>query len=153
MKKNLIIYDGVCLFCEGWVKFVLKNTRREYENYFIPLQYVNFNSFINEKVKSNASIILLDDKGDLYFHSDASLKVMLSLKFIYSYLAFFSLFIPKIFRNFIYNIIGKYRYHIWGKRDYCKLPDPKFSKYFPLKENDIPDTIIHKFLKNFSWNK
>ncbi|MDQ7084512.1 MAG: DCC1-like thiol-disulfide oxidoreductase family protein [Sulfurovum sp.] len=31
--------------------------------------------------------------------------------------------VPRIIRDFIYDMIAKYRYRIFGKRDFCELED------------------------------
>ena len=51
MKRNkVVLFDGVCLFCEGWVNFVLDNAGKD-KIFFIPLQKVELTDSSKEIIK------------------------------------------------------------------------------------------------------
>ena len=67
MKNNkVVLFDGVCLFCEGWVNFVLDHKGSD-KIFFIPLQKVELTSSskeIIEKFGGEAdSILCISEEG------------------------------------------------------------------------------------------
>jgi predicted DCC family thiol-disulfide oxidoreductase YuxK len=59
--------------------------------------------------------------GKVFIKSTAGLKILLDLgggwKLLYGLIIF-----PRFIRDFVYDVIAKYRYRIWGKKDgnnYC----------------------------------
>ena len=66
------------------------------------------------------SVILIDGKT-VYSKSTAALKIAKELngavKAMYPFIIF-----PKFLRDFIYEVIAKYRYNLFGKRETCRVP-------------------------------
>jgi predicted DCC family thiol-disulfide oxidoreductase YuxK len=76
----IIIFDGVCNFCNGWVRFVLK---RDVERKFV---FVAAQSAIGAKLLNQFSLsavdlqtIVLVDQSKHYEKSDAVLEILLRL--------------------------------------------------------------------------
>ena len=74
------------------------------------------------------SIIFYED-GTLYYKSTAILKILRSLGGIWLLSSIFYI-IPEIVRDFIYDIIAKYRYDIFGKMDTCRMPNKDEAALF-----------------------
>ncbi len=69
------------------------------------------------------SFILID--GDKYYKkTTAALKVAGLIGFPYNLLYPFIL-VPPFIRNIVYNIIAKYRYKWFGKKEFCRIPTPE----------------------------
>jgi len=68
------------------------------------------------------SIVLLDESG-IYKKSDAILKILSSLRGPWRFLGVF-IFLPKAWRDFLYDLFAKHRYQWFGKRKSCRLPSP-----------------------------
>jgi predicted DCC family thiol-disulfide oxidoreductase YuxK len=68
------------------------------------------------------SFILIEN-GKFYKKTTAALKVGKDLGFPYILLYPFIILPPPI-RNIAYNILAKYRYKWFGKRDACRIPSP-----------------------------
>ena len=45
-------------------------------------------------------------------------------------LCMIALVVPRLIRDFLYDIVAKNRYRWFGKYDTCHLPDPKFEDRF-----------------------
>ena len=129
---SLIIFDGVCNFCNGAVSFILRNDVKEIF-YFTPNQsdYAQklFKKLSIEKTELD-SVILIKN-AHVYTKSDAALEIVKELKGIYSYLYLFKV-LPKGFRDFFYLLFAKNRYKIFGKKDSCMVPSKDFLKRFIL---------------------
>ena len=119
---NIILFDGVCNFCNFWVDFIIKRDKDEIFK-FASLQS-DAGKTIAEKFLINRqdidSIILI--KGENYFiKSEAALEVVKELKSIWKIFYLLKV-IPRPLRDFIYDLIAKNRYAIFGKRDTCRVP-------------------------------
>jgi predicted DCC family thiol-disulfide oxidoreductase YuxK len=126
--KPLIVYDGFCAMCHGFVGFVLRNDN---ENKFY---YTARQSELGQKIREQNNLqdvesILLCDEDGIHIYSDASLKILKKLGRPYS-LLYLLAFIPKFIRDTVYLGISKMRYKIFGKKDVCYMPSPEARKKF-----------------------
>ena len=71
----------------------------------------------------NLSTFVLVEEDKYYTKTTAALKVAKGLGFPWS-LSYIPIIIPPFIRNIAYNIIAKYRYKWFGKRDSCRIPTP-----------------------------
>jgi predicted DCC family thiol-disulfide oxidoreductase YuxK len=63
-------------------------------------------------------------EGDKYYtKTTAALRVAKDLKGIWK-LGYIFIIVPPFIRNIAYNIIAKYRYKWFGKKDSCRIPSP-----------------------------
>ncbi len=128
--KNIILFDGVCNLCNGFVQFVIKYDK---DSIF---QFVSLQSdfarqlFKEHNVSSDIdSVALLTSEGSLLFKSSAALKILGSLSLPWSLSRVFYIF-PRFFRDMIYNFIARNRYKWFGKQDNCMLPTPELRSRF-----------------------
>lgn len=71
-------------------------------------------------------ILIVGDK--LYTKSTAALLVCKELKSPIKIL-YPLIILPKFLRDFIYDLIAKYRYKIFGRRDVCYIPASNTEKF------------------------
>jgi len=129
-EHPIIIFDGVCNFCDGAVSFIIKRDSRELF-YFSPFQSIKAQSLLEPyKIQTSQldSVILIKD-GRCYIKSDAALEICKELKGIYSYLYIFKFF-PKKLRNYFYDLFAKNRYKMFGKKEQCMVPSSSIKKRF-----------------------
>jgi predicted DCC family thiol-disulfide oxidoreductase YuxK len=128
--KIVVLFDGVCNLCNGAVQFIIKRDRAS-KFLFASLQS-NFGQSQLLKFGLDPSklhsIIVLDD-GKLYERSDAALKIVSRLAQPWPLFAAFRIF-PRFFRNWIYDLVAKNRYRIFGKQDSCMIPTPATKARF-----------------------
>lgn len=127
----IVFFDGNCNLCNGSVQFILKRDSEEYFK-FSPLNSQFSNDFFSNKkwdLKNSNSIILFDN-NQFFTKSDAILLIFKNLNSPLKYIHYL-IYIPKGIRDFMYDIIAKYRYVWFGKRNHCIIP---------TKEN------LHRFL-------
>jgi len=126
----LIIFDGVCNFCDGAVSFIIKRDSKELF-YFSPFQSLKAQKLLEPfKIQNSQldSVILIKD-GRCYMKSDAALEIAKELKGIYSYFYIFK-FLPKKSRDYFYDLFAKNRYKMFGKKEQCMIPAQKINKRF-----------------------
>ena len=125
-KATVLLYDGVCGFCNKTVQMILNHDKRGTMR-FAPLQSDYGKAVIarHPDLKSVDSVVFLEtsstDEERVYVRSDASLHVAAYLGgwwklFLIAYI------IPRPVRDFLYDLIAGYRYRIFGKYDSCLLP-------------------------------
>ena len=129
-NQQIILFDGVCNFCNFWINFIIDHDKNNVFK-FAALQSDKGQEFL-EKYNLNKetfdSFILIQHEK-VYDKSTAAFKVSKYLHGIWSYF-YFLIFIPKPIRDFIYNIIAKYRYKIFGRRDACRIPTQQEKNRF-----------------------
>jgi len=130
MYSNVILFDGVCNFCNSSVNFIIDHDKKNIYR-FAALQ-----SDIGQKIlefyklpKDNFDSFILVENDKVYKKSSAAIMVARNLGGIYS-LAYPFIFIPRFIRDFFYNLIAKNRYKLFGKKDSCRIPTPELKEKF-----------------------
>jgi predicted DCC family thiol-disulfide oxidoreductase YuxK len=128
--NRLVLFDGVCNFCNFWIQFALKRDKHgklmfgslqgETAQHLLP-QY-------NIDPAVLTSVIFLED-GIAYRESTAALKVCRHLDGGWK-LFYVLIIIPAFIRDGIYKWIGNNRYKWFGKQESCMLPTPAQRKRF-----------------------
>ncbi len=128
--KNILLFDGVCNLCNGLVRFIIKRDR------IGKFKFASLQSEIGQqwltrlgltKNEFESFVFIQDDR--YYLKSSAALKVLKELGGIWK--SFYVLIlIPRPVRDFIYNLVAKSRYRIFGKRDVCMVPTPELKERF-----------------------
>jgi len=136
----VVLFDGVCNFCDASVNFVIEHDRDRYFK-FAPLQSDagmtlsaehGFESKVGDLDASGStpidSVILIED-GNAYTHSTAALRIARRLGMPWSWVYAFVV-LPKPARDFFYRLFAKYRYRFFGRKDECVLPTPEVRARF-----------------------
>jgi predicted DCC family thiol-disulfide oxidoreductase YuxK len=129
-EKIVLLFDGVCNFCNDTVNFILtmdKNDR---------FRFATLQSEIGKNLlgrpplnpKESESVVLIE-KGKVYRYSSAGLRIAKNLGGGWSLLYIFIL-VPPFIRDAIYKWIARNRYKWFGKRDSCRMPDEKTKSKF-----------------------
>ena len=119
---DVILYDGVCVFCSRWVRFVARrDVARRFR--FTPIQSPYGTRLAQafgidpDDPDTNAVI----HGGSVRFKSDAALTVLSSLPgWRWTKVLFAA---PKPLRDSVYSLVARNRYRIFGKYDECFVPD------------------------------
>jgi predicted DCC family thiol-disulfide oxidoreductase YuxK len=119
---DIILYDGVCIFCSHWIRFV---ARRDINSRF---RFTPIQSAYGSRLARHFGIDPHDPDtnavihgGVAYFKSDAALTV-LSLLPGWRWAGVLR-GVPAALRNPVYNLIARNRYRIFGRSDACMVPD------------------------------
>lgn len=131
MKTYIVLFDGVCNLCNSTVQFIIKrDTHNQFK--FSSLQSEYGQNFLKERNLDSSdfkSIILYEPEVAYYTKSTAALKIAQNLGFPYNLLSVF-LLIPSFIRDWIYSLVSKYRYHLFGKKDSCMVSTPENKRKF-----------------------
>ena len=129
-KKAIILFDGVCNLCNTSIQFVLKHDKKHHF-IFAALQsdvardiLLQYPTKITEK---DSILLILNNK--IYAESTAALLIAKQFNGFWKILQVFWI-VPKFIRDVIYRFTAKYRYHWFGKKDVCMVPDENIKQYF-----------------------
>lgn len=126
----IILFDGVCNFCNGSVNFVITHDAQNYFK-FAPLQSDVAQGLLDKfKIDKSAtdSVVLVEDEK-VYTHSTAALRIARKLDGAFSWL-YVLVIVPKFIRDFFYKLFAKYRYKLFGKKDVCMMPTAEIREKF-----------------------
>jgi predicted DCC family thiol-disulfide oxidoreductase YuxK len=124
--KDVVMYDGVCALCNGFVKFVLKHDAAG-RFCFAPLSSDYAHSAMQRHGAASVdSVGLLVNAGGpqerLLLRSDAMIYVLRQMTRGWRLLARWLQVVPRRLRDFGYSLVARTRYRISGKYDVCPLP-------------------------------
>ena len=119
---DVILFDGVCIFCSRWVRFVAaRDTQARF-------RFTAIQSPYGTRLAQAVGIDANDPDTNAVIHggaawmkSDGALTVLSCLpgwSWVRVLLA-----VPRPLRNAVYNAVAKNRYRIFGKYDACIVPD------------------------------
>ena len=128
--QPVILFDGVCNFCNYWVNFAIKRDKKK-KLRFAPLQGEAAKKLLNQfgLDTSTFSSVILIDHGKAYTQSSAAFRICKYLDGGWR-LVYGLMIIPKFIRDFLYNIIARNRYKWFGKRKECMVPTPEMIERF-----------------------
>ncbi|KAB2907645.1 MAG: DCC1-like thiol-disulfide oxidoreductase family protein [Ignavibacteriales bacterium] len=128
--KSIILFDGVCNFCNFWVNFIIDRDKRDIFR-FASLQS-DYGQEVLRKLqlseKDFDTFILLEGEEHL-IKSTAGLRVAKRLGGVFS-LLYPLIIIPRFLRDGVYNLIARNRYKLFGREDACRIPTPELKSKF-----------------------
>jgi predicted DCC family thiol-disulfide oxidoreductase YuxK len=129
-QHPIILFDGVCNFCNGAINFIIKRDKKSL------LRFAALQSDVGQKLleqyhlkKDDFDSFVLLEEGKVYDKSTASLKVCSLLPWYWRWIQVLWI-IPRSVRNVFYNIIAKNRYKWFGKKEQCMIPTPEQRRRF-----------------------
>lgn len=130
-NKKIILFDGVCNLCNGFIQFVIKRDQKDVFRYAslqseIGVQLLSERNIDTTKIDS---VIVIEPGVAYYIKSDAALQVGRQLQGFRTISKLLNL-IPSGLRNIIYDFIARYRYTWFGKKDACMIPTPELKAKF-----------------------
>ena len=119
---DVILYDGVCVFCSRWIRFIAAHDQAK------RFRFTAIQSAYGTRL-AQAFGIDPDDPdtnavihgGVAYFKSDAALTVLGALPG-WNWVGMLRT-VPKPLRDAVYNRVARNRYRIFGKYEACFVPD------------------------------
>jgi predicted DCC family thiol-disulfide oxidoreductase YuxK len=128
--KSIVLFDGVCNLCNGFINFLIDRD---------PHDRFQFGSLQSESAKEllrpfnysadELSTLLLIQDGQLHSQSTAVLKIFRQMSGAWPLMYAF-IVLPKAFRDFVYNLVARNRYRIFGRKEACRIPTPELRSKF-----------------------
>lgn len=129
-EDDIVLFDGVCNFCNKTVQFIIRNERKP------QLRFASLQSETGKRLLKQYNVdegdygtFVYIRKGKAYSRSTAALLITLKLRWLWPLLSVF-LIIPPFIRSWFYNYIAKNRHRWWGRTEACQIPSPEIRKRF-----------------------
>lgn len=129
-EHPVILFDGVCNFCNGAVNSIIKQDKKRI------FRYATLQSEVGQELlkKYNFSVTELDsfvviESGKAYKKTTAALHLYPRLGFFWKLLNILWI-LPVPVRDAGYNVIARNRYKWFGKKDSCMIPGPEVRSLF-----------------------
>jgi predicted DCC family thiol-disulfide oxidoreductase YuxK len=125
---GLVLFDGVCVLCSGWVRFLIERDRDYFK--FTPIQSPYGRALAQElnidpeAPETNAVII----GGRAYFKGDSAIQALSRLprwRWVRALRV-----VPRPVRDWLYDRVARNRYRMFGKTGSCMVPTPELSSRF-----------------------
>jgi predicted DCC family thiol-disulfide oxidoreductase YuxK len=127
---QLILFDGVCNLCNGFVQFVIEHDP-DGRFQFAPLQSAAARRVLtgHGPLSPVPDSVVLVEEGRVFTGSTAALRVVRGLRFPWA-LAGALLVIPRPLRDGIYAFVARRRYRWFGQREHCMVPTAALRSRF-----------------------
>lgn len=128
--SSVILFDGVCNLCNGFVNFVIaRDPAGRFR--FGPLQSPAAQRLLGsiDSRESWPDSLVFVDNGRIWTRSAAALRVARGLTFPWP-LVYVFVVVPRPLRDWIYNRVARNRYRWFGKQAVCMMPTPALRARF-----------------------
>jgi predicted DCC family thiol-disulfide oxidoreductase YuxK len=127
--NNIILFDGVCNFCDSSVQFIIKRDKKAIFR-FAPIQSDTGKELARKyNVSLNIDSLILIEHSKCYYKSSAVFRICKRLKGSWK-LLYMLIVIPKPLRDYLYDYVAKNRYKWFGKKTECMMPLPDIKNRF-----------------------
>jgi predicted DCC family thiol-disulfide oxidoreductase YuxK len=129
-EHAILLFDGVCNFCDGVVQFIIKRDPKGYFH-FAPLQSDTAQRLLSEhRLPNEVETMIVIENGKAYLRSSAALRVTRHLTGAWPLFFYLAYWVPAPIRDFFYKFIARNRYRLFGKKESCMIPTPEVRARF-----------------------
>ena len=128
--RHLIIFDGVCHFCNSSVNFIIARDPKGIFA-FTPMQSTLAQSLIEQYGVHNVGVdtFLLIKNGRCYIWTDAALEIAYDLTGYWHWFKVCKV-VPRPIRDWCYRVFARNRYRLFGRSEHCMVPTPELLERF-----------------------
>jgi predicted DCC family thiol-disulfide oxidoreductase YuxK len=121
-NARVVVFDGICNVCSGWVRF-LQRHRIEPPFKLIPMQSQEGKLLLADYGidPEDPTTFLVLDQGRQFTQSDGAIHIIAALGGLWS-LFEAARVIPKTWRDSLYRLLARNRYRWFGRRSTYYLP-------------------------------
>ena len=132
-RPLILLFDGLCGFCDSTVQFVLRRDRKG-TLLFAPLGGPTATGVLDRhpKLKSIDSLVLVEGEGDqetVAVRSEAIIRLGGYLGGVWAFARTLKV-VPAPVRDWFYALFARHRYRVFGRYDVCPLPAPEVRNRF-----------------------
>ncbi len=127
----LLLFDGYCALCNGWVRFLLR-VDSDGAMMFAPLSGDTGRRILQlHPEMAGVDSLVMVAGGKISIRSTAVFAILSYLGWPWKALAIFRL-IPRDIRDSLYDVVAFWRYRLFGRYDACPLaPANQRSRFLP----------------------
>lgn len=128
--ERVVLFDGVCKLCCGWVRFIIPRDPRARLR-LAPLQSDPARRLLadHDLPLTRFDTIVLIEEGAAHVRSEAVLRVMRQLRAPWRWLALLRV-VPRPLRDWVYDRVAANRLAWFGRRESCLVPTAEIRGRF-----------------------
>jgi predicted DCC family thiol-disulfide oxidoreductase YuxK len=127
-NKSLFVYDGECVMCSGFVRWLMARDRRGRINVTPAQGAIGRGLYAHLGIQPDhfdTHLLVVD--GQVLGRSDAAIGLLRQLGGGWSALASVADAVPSALRDAAYDWLARNRYRVRGRRNSCWRPDPALA--------------------------
>ena len=128
LNNEIIIYDGICVLCNYFIRFILEKDRKAH--FKVTNLQSDFTKTKYPEILAVDSVAVILGNGKILQKSKAVYYILQKVKVLFFIRALIYLF-PTFLSNLVYDFIALIRYKLFGKYSYC-----------PVLKGDLKSRII-----------
>jgi predicted DCC family thiol-disulfide oxidoreductase YuxK len=128
--RDAIVFDGECVPCSGFFRFMLRNDRAKRFDFVIAQSPLGSDLYDALGLPTDAfetNLVIVD--GQVYQRLDAFGAAMAALGWPWKALSICRV-LPGFVKDPLYHLIARNRYAIFGRYDTCMMPDAAVRSRF-----------------------
>ncbi|GLQ51586.1 thiol-disulfide oxidoreductase DCC family protein [Dyella flava] len=130
--QPVVVYDGVCLLCSRWIRFLLKHDQAG--RYLLAAMQSDSGRTLLQSHgldPDSPFSMLLVENGHGYTDTTAIARVLRGLPDRrWHWLSAAMLSVPRRLRDSVYRLVARNRYRLFGRSAQCFAPTPEQRKRF-----------------------
>ena len=128
MRTEIIIYDGICVLCNFFIRSILDKDKDEH--FSVTSLQSNFTKTHYPDVLKVDSVAVIKKDGTILQKSKAVFYILRKVKMLFL-IRVLILILPTFISNIVYDIVAYTRYKFFGKYDSC-----------PVLKDDLKSRVI-----------
>ncbi len=122
MASNIVVFfDGVCNLCNSTVDYFIHHDKRKLLHYASLQGDTAAKKLSSAELRVTTIVLLYQDK--IVTKSRAVGRMLVLLGGYHALIGHLLLAIPQFIADWAYDFVARHRYHWFGKRDSCRLPN------------------------------
>ncbi len=117
---HIILFDGDCAYCNGWVKWIIKRDSGQRFTFASLTSDQGLALRRKHRIPEHLDSIVLVDGDEAFTRSDAAWRVLTSLPG-HAFQGVLLRLVPRPLRNWGYDLVARNR-HRFGMKDECEVP-------------------------------
>jgi predicted DCC family thiol-disulfide oxidoreductase YuxK len=129
-ENHIILFDGVCNFCNSSVQFLIKRDKKAIFKYASLQSDFGKEQMVKYQIDAlNIDSFIYIKSGNAFIKSTAGLKVLRDLGSFWKTF-YLLIYIPRPIRDWVYDRFASNRYKFFGKKESCMVPSPELRSRF-----------------------
>jgi predicted DCC family thiol-disulfide oxidoreductase YuxK len=126
----IILFDGHCNLCSGWVRFVLAREGRTSFRFASLQSAAGARLLAAHGLPADLQTVVLIEEGRAFDRSTAVARMLRRLRSPWPALGLLIRLLPRPLRDRAYGMVARNRYRWFGRQEACLLPTPAQRERF-----------------------
>ena len=128
--RNIIVFDGICVLCTAWLRFVLRHDKKAVFHFATMQSEAGRSLLLQNGMNPDDPVsFLVILEGQAYSDAEAIVRAVSAFGGGWRSVRLLRL-IPSSLLDPAYRFVARHRYRIFGRHSHCLVPDASLSSRF-----------------------